>query len=104
MPVKADSRFAKLKVVDTVAPDGSPRRVIALPLGPRQIGPIVARHRVSAGEQIDLLAHRFYGDERLYDRLLDANPLVYPLDLVPGDVLDVPGAGPVTRATRARKF
>lgn len=56
------------------------------------------------GEEIDLLARRYYGDESLWWRILDANPLFYPLDLKAGDVINLPAPGPATKITRARSF
>jgi hypothetical protein len=104
MPVKPDSRFAALPTLQVLAPDGTPRRVVALRLTrPRALG-VGAPHRVTQREEVDALARRYFGDERLWWRLLDANPTVYPLDLVPGTVLSVPAAGPATQATRARRF
>jgi nucleoid-associated protein YgaU len=104
MPVRPDSRFAALPVIPVAAPDGTERHVVALRLRVPPLGPPARRHVVKGGELIDLIAHRVYGDERMWWRILDANPLVYPLDLAPGDVLDLPGPGPATRATRARSF
>lgn len=104
MPVTPDSRFASLPVLEVRAPDGTTRRVIALRLTAPPFTDDGTRHRVTQGEQIDLLARRFYGDERLWWRILDANPLVYPLDIAPGDELVMPAPGPATRITRARSF
>ena len=106
MPVKPDSRFSQLPVLRVLAPDATVRQVIALRLARPQVGGEVSRYQVKQGEEIDLLARRFYGHEGLWWRILDANPLVYPLDIQSGDVLTVsaPGPGPATRVTRARRF
>lgn len=105
MPVKPDSRFAGLPVFQVVAPDGSLRQVIGLKLERLPVaGATTTRLRLGGGEGLDLLARRLYGDEGLWWRILDANPLVYPLDVRPGDVVSVPQAGPATRITRARRF
>ena len=104
MPVDPTSRFADLPLVDAVAPDGSRRAVIALRVPrPRDAAP-AGRHVLLAGEELDLLARDLLGDEDLWWRLLDANPLVHPFDLEPGDVLEIPAPGAATRATRARTF
>src|SRR5690348_14060473 len=104
MPVKPDSRFANLPVLEVTAPDGSTRHVIALRIGrlpaPAESVPV----RVQQGDEPDLLAWRYYGDERLWWRILDANPVLYPLDIRPGDVLNLPAPGPATQITRARTF
>jgi nucleoid-associated protein YgaU len=104
MPVKPDSRFANLPVLQVLTPDGTTRRVIALGLERLSVDGDVTRYCVTQGEAIDLLARRFYGDERLWWRILDANPVVYPLDIEAGDVLNIPAPGPATRVTRTRKF
>ena len=104
MPVKPDSRFSALPVLRAVAADGSVRQVVALRLIRRQDEDGIERHRVRQGEAIDLLANLFYGSDRLWWRILDANPLVYPLDIEPGDVLNIPSAVTATRVTRARRF
>jgi len=47
-----------------------------LGLRPRDIGPAtgVLEHTVGAGERLDLLALQYYNDDRLWWRILDANP------------------------------
>ena len=104
MPIKPDSRFANLPVLRVLAPDGSTRQVIALRLDQPSIAGEMKHYRVIQGDGIDLLARRFYNDERLWWRILDANPLIYPLDLQPNDQLKVPPPGPTTRITRTRRF
>ncbi len=104
MPVDPASRFADLPLLDVVAPDGSHRHVVGLRLPRPRLGTPAARHMLHEGEEIDLLARELFGDEGLWWRLLDANPLLHPFDLHPGDVLDIPGPGGATQATRARTF
>jgi hypothetical protein len=104
MPVRPDSRFAPLPRLLVPGRDGRPREVIGLRLDRGDRPPIVGRHVVTQGEAVDLIARVRLGSEGLWWRLLDANPCRYPLDVEPGDVLDVPGALEATRATRARTF
>jgi hypothetical protein len=103
MPPQPGSPFADLPLRTVAAPDGTTRRVVSLRLSRPKL-PVAGRHRLTRGEGIDLLAQRYYGAEGLWWRILDANPLVHPLDLVTGDLLDLPEQGPATRATRARGF
>jgi hypothetical protein len=103
MPVSPDSRFASLPVLQVVAPDGGTRNVVALRLQ-RPVLESPTRHRVVQGEGLDLVALRLLGSEGLWWRILDANPLVYPLDIQPGAVLAIPQPGPATQITRARSF
>lgn len=104
MPVHPDSRYATLPVLTVRAPDGSDRQVVALRLTRARVGELARRHRVTQDEPLDLLARRLYGAEGLWWRILDANPVRYPLDLEPGDLLALPEQAPATRVTRARSF
>lgn len=47
-------------------------------LRPRDIGPAtgVVEHVVGQGERLDLLARHYYNDDRLWWRIVDANPEV----------------------------
>jgi nucleoid-associated protein YgaU len=52
---------------------------------PREIAPAtgVIEHTVSAGERLDALARHYYNDDRLWWRIVDANPeALYGDDLV----------------------
>lgn len=103
MPITPNSRFAGLPVLEVVAPDGTRRHVLGLRL--QTTGEAGSEtHRVRQGESIDLIARRRLGDERLWWRVLDVNPLRYPLDLAPGEQLRLPDQGQATRANRARSF
>lgn len=67
--------------------------------GAREIGPAdgVIEHVVQAGERLDLLARHYYNDDRLWWRILDANPrFVFAGNLVSeemeGEVILIPKA------------
>ena len=66
------SRYARTAVITPVGPGGMSPRVLAA----RQIPPAPAtlEYVVVAGERLDQLASRFYGDPRKYWLILDANP------------------------------
>ncbi len=104
MTVASGSRLAALPVYEVVGPDGETRRVVGLRLTrPVPEGRLV-EHVVAEGETVDTLARIYFGDDRLWPAILDANPLIHPFDLEPGVVLSIPlPAGP-TRANRARRF
>ena len=53
MPVKPDSRFAGLPVLEVRAPDGTLRKVVALRLRFPRREPTAGRHVVQGGELID---------------------------------------------------
>ncbi len=53
-------------------------------------------HVLQKGERIDLLARHYYGDDRLWWRILDANPQIDyggspELDALAGQVILIPG-------------
>jgi nucleoid-associated protein YgaU len=104
MPVDPTSRFADLPLLDVSASDGTRRHVIGLRIPRTDLGTPIGRHVLREGEDLDLLARDLLGDEALWWRVLDANPLVHPFDLKPGDVLEIPGPGGATQVTRARSF
>lgn len=103
MPPARGDRLADQPVLQVVAPDGSSRTVVALPLAPIR-PPVAGTHRVVQGDAIDSVAHRHLGDARAWWQVLDANPLRYPLDLEPGELLALPGVAEATRASRTRSF
>ncbi len=78
----SSSRYKNARAFDP-PPDGSE----AFPgIRPREIGPAtgVIEHVVKAGERLDHLARHYYGDDRLWWRILDANPeLIFGLPLMP---------------------
>jgi nucleoid-associated protein YgaU len=47
-------------------------------------------HTVVEGDRIDLLAHRYLGDTRLWWIVADYNDLFFPLELETGAVLRIP--------------
>jgi hypothetical protein len=91
-------------VLQVIAPDGSTRQVIGLKLERLPSNAPSTRMRLQSAEGLDLFSRRLFGDEGLWWRILDANPLIYPLEIRPGDVINIPEAGPATRITRARRF
>ncbi|MGH2933882.1 MAG: hypothetical protein ACRDL2_05125 [Gaiellaceae bacterium] len=104
MTVDPTSRFADLPLYEATASDGSTRHVIGLRVPRPALGAPIGRRMLREGEGIDLVAQELLGDEALWWRILDANPLVHPFDLRPGDTLVIPPPGTATRATRARTF
>lgn len=49
-------------------------------------------HRVQAGETLDRIAARYYGDATRWRRLASANGIADPLALRPGSLLTIPGS------------
>jgi hypothetical protein len=82
-PHPPNSRLAGLPVADYQLPDGTPvrylrRRFIPAPEKAAQLGSIT----VEARDRLDLLADRAYGDPSAGWRLLDANGVLWPPDLL----------------------
>lgn len=65
-------------------------------LRPRPIAPAtgVIEHVVRDGDRLDSLARHYYNDDRLWWRIVDANPEALSDDdlLVPGNVILIPRA------------
>jgi nucleoid-associated protein YgaU len=59
-----------------VSDDGSPvfRGVRARDIAP---APAVLEHTVQAGDRLDRLARHYYNDDRLWWRIVDANPEIF---------------------------
>lgn len=86
------SRYAGTEVVVTTDADGAERRHLKRRFVPAQDGlTTVAEYLVIAGDRLDLLAQRFYGDPLLSWRIADANRALDPSELVeePGRVLRI---------------
>ena len=47
-------------------------------------------HTVTDGERLDIIAHRYLGDAKLWWIICDYNDLFLPLELEPGTVLRIP--------------
>ena len=57
---------------------------------PREIGPAtgVVEHTVCEGDRLDRLAQHYYNDDRLWWRIVDANPeIVHGADAVGNDMV-----------------
>jgi nucleoid-associated protein YgaU len=86
------SRYAACEVVTSTDPDGIERRHLRRRFIPDQESlTTVAQHLIVAGDHLDLLAQRYYGDPLLSWRIADANRAQDPSRLVedPGRVLRV---------------
>ena len=51
----------------------------------------VQKYTVSAGETLESIASKIYGDPTQFWRIADINPQIkFPIDLVPGTVIRIP--------------
>lgn len=47
-------------------------------------------HTIVGGQQLDTLAEIYYKNDKLYWLIADVNDILYPLDIVPGQIVIVP--------------
>ncbi len=68
---------------------------------PREIGPAqgVVEHVIQAGDRLDLLARHYYNDDRLWWRIVDANPRF----MFAGQVLGADMEGEILLIPKARE-
>lgn len=105
MAVPITSRYRGLDVYVAVDATGTPHPTVAI----RRYAPpppeaVSYQHRVTGLEGIEDLAWRFFSNSETWWRVADANPLMFPLDLHPGDVVAVPTTGQPGRISRERVF
>jgi len=89
--ITRDSRYTADESYQTNDPERAEHPILGL--RPHQgVDSVVRReHRVVAGERLDQLAYKYYGDPLLYWLICDANDALFPEDLmVPGRVLRIP--------------
>jgi nucleoid-associated protein YgaU len=89
--IVAGSRYASLagSVYTVTAPDGRQEPVLPIRFLPPT--PATVRHTVQAGERLDLLAFRYYGNPQKFWLIADANDALDPEDLLePGRTILIP--------------
>ena len=104
MSVSSSSRYAALTPYTAVGADGRPHPTVpARPLPPPTDGePFL--YTVVAGDTLEALAHRFLGSSRAWWQIADANPALFPLELVPGSTLVLPTGRQPGLVVRTRRF
>ncbi len=105
MSVGVASRYRGLATVS--APDHEGRVAPSLAMRPNQSpspGTALYRHRVTGVENIEYLAWKMLGSSEAWWRVADANGLRFPLDLAPGDTLNVAVVADGTPISRERVF
>lgn len=110
MAVDVTSRYRSLTPID--APDalGAIHPTIPARLRPNRPGPSAGTqatpyfHTVVAGDTLELLAYRYLGSSRAWWQLADANPGVFPLELLPGSSIRIPSQVDPGLVVRTRTF
>lgn len=89
------SRYEKTRSLDS----GEGTRQACPGVRPRDIGPAqgVLEYQIQNGDRLDLLARQYYNNDRLWWRILDANPDLWlpntlRLDGLAGTVILIPKA------------
>jgi nucleoid-associated protein YgaU len=105
MSVSITSRYYQSPVYDATDAEGVTHATVAIrqPTPPTP-GTTMYRHTVTAVETIEYLAWRYYGNSALWWRIAEANDLIFATDIVPGSVLNIPGARDIGTIVRNRSF
>ncbi len=105
MPVNPASRYKGLQVYDAVDSRGVSHPTVAQRPHDRSLQDhTLVQHRLTAAEDLESLAHRYYGSSEAWWRIADANALRFPWDWEPGASLRIPGSAEVGRIERTRRF
>jgi hypothetical protein len=96
MPVTIFSRYFGLATIEADGRISLAQR----PAVPTQTPPGSLQHILIGNESLDQLAAYYYGRADLWWRIADANPLKFPLDWKPGDILIIPPIQVATRTPR----
>ena len=92
MPILRGSRYQGVPITGVRTADGKERKFI----NDRRIFSIddvredAIEHTIIGGQQLDNLADIYYKDDKLYWLIADVNDILFPLDIVPGQVVIVP--------------
>lgn len=94
--ITADSRYATGDLTTVTLPDGS-GNVMLTPAPVNLAGIAFFYYTVQGGDRIDVLAAQYLGDAAKWWTIIDMNPeVLWPTDLIPGDVLRMPMVAPVS--------
>lgn len=105
MPVLLNSRYYGLSTYEATDAKGETHPTVAIRLhSPPGPDAGIAQHRLVGAETLEYLAWRQYGSSAAWWRIADAGPPVFPLDVQPGDVVNLPSAIHVGRVERPRRF
>ena len=103
MPVNNSSRYSRVPVIEAAGTDDRVRPTIGL-RPQREPLPAIYTHRLIAAESLESLAWRHYRNSSYWWRIADSNPLRFPLDWTPGELVTLPSVSDVGRIQRKRTF
>ena len=98
MPIFQNSRYEGLPITGIRFPDGQDRKLIhsRIPFRLSDVSRNATTYIVREGDEIDLIAANFYGDENLWWIIAEINEMFFPLDdaeLPVGKELIIPSLG-----------
>lgn len=90
MTVSSNSRYAAGRFVRVSLPDGTPSRML-WPAAKKTTGVKYKLYTIKAGDRLDLIAFREYGDASKWWMISDMNPeILWPHDIVDGSTIRIP--------------
>ncbi|GAA4699556.1 hypothetical protein [Phytohabitans rumicis] len=105
MTVPITSRYRGLDVYAAADATGTVHPTVAIRrYAPPPAALVTYQHLVTGLDGIEDVAWRFFQDSEAWWRIADTNPLAFPLDLRPGQVVSVPATGQPGRISRERVF
>ncbi|OYY91546.1 MAG: hypothetical protein B7Y45_03035 [Sphingomonas sp. 28-66-16] len=105
MPVAIRSRYAAATLQQAPDSDGVDRAALPARLHqPPDPAAARSRHALTGTETLETLSWRYGGTSDGWWRIADANPLIFPLDWRPGQVVEILGTGDAGRVVRDRRF
>ena len=92
MGVYKGSRYEGVGAMALLESDGKVRMVLnsRTPFTMEDVGDNFIMHKVTAGEQLDEIAYRYYKKEWLWYLIADVNQIFWPQDLAPRTELVIP--------------
>jgi phage tail protein X len=88
--ITSDSRYINTILQTVEGPDGATRQEMRVPF-PRTRVINYTNYRFIGDDRVDIVAHKFYGNGRLWWKIADANPQILDwLNVPPGTVVRVP--------------
>lgn len=104
MPIKPTSRYRGSEIYDAPGRNGDSHPTVPLrPPSPAAETAAVS-HVLTAGEDFEYLAWRYFGSSDVWWQIADANPRRHPLALISGEKFLVPSPTEVGRIERSRRF
>jgi hypothetical protein len=107
MPISRRSRYAQTPTIAAPGRNGR-SNAVAVTIRRQAPTPLVEgqtyRHLLSAEENIEYLAWRYFGTSEDWWRIADTNPTTYPLDILPGSSLTIFSDSATARVQRSRTF